>query len=214
MTRRVILGGVAAAVVLVVAWFLLLWSPQAQKVSDAEDRRATAEQGNQELELRLARLQSLEERRPGLEAEADALDSAVPGDPLLGELLLELDEAATSSGVSVTSITPSEPTVDASTETAAGPTGIPVAIEVKGGYFELLDYVNRLEDLPRVVVLDGLTLNAAETEASGTELSASLTTRVFTADPDADVDTTATAAAGATEGTTTTTTTTTPGGTS
>ncbi|MBA2624040.1 MAG: type 4a pilus biogenesis protein PilO, partial [Acidimicrobiia bacterium] len=175
MTRRVILGGVAAAVVLVVAWFLLLWSPQAQKVSDAEDRRATAEQGNQELELRLARLQALEERRPGLEAEDDALDSAVPGDPLLGELLLDLDEAANSSGVSVTSITPSEPTVDASTETAGGPTGIPVAIEVKGGYFEVLDYVNRLEDLPRVVVLDGLSLNAAETDAGETELSASLT---------------------------------------
>ena len=37
---------------------------------------------------------------------------------------------------------------------ATGPSVIPLSIQIKGGFFQVLDYLNRLEDMGRLVIVD------------------------------------------------------------
>jgi Tfp pilus assembly protein PilO len=63
---------------------------------------------------------------------------------------------------------------------SAAPASIKVAMIVSGGYFQVLDFVNRLNRLPRIVVVDGLTLASSPANA---QLQVSLQARMFTTTP-------------------------------
>jgi Tfp pilus assembly protein PilO len=94
---------------------------------------------------------------------------------------------------------------------SAAPSAISLQMEVKGGYFQILDFVNRVNDFPRIVVVDSLdiaegegsgsTAGAATSTETGTDLTGTITARTFTGAPPAD-----SAAAGTTAGATTATT--------
>jgi Tfp pilus assembly protein PilO len=240
VNRRAVIVGVAGAVVLGLLWFFLLWSPQSGRLDAAEERETAAAQTNSGLEVTLQRLRDLEARRPELEDQLARLRRAVPDQPQLARFLLSADDAAERSGVVLTTVTPARPAADASTTAATtapttattatdgdststtattappAPTtsAISLSFEVAGGYFQVLDFLNRMDDLPRIVVVDSLDLRGGEVEGEGVDveggtptgdLTASITARMFTgAAPSADGSTTG---AGATTATTTATTT-------
>jgi Tfp pilus assembly protein PilO len=87
-------------------------------------------------------------------------------------------------------------------------TGLPqvgLAISVNGDYFSVLDYLDRLDHLSRIVVIDQLSLTPGDAgPAKGPQLAVSITGRMFstTAPQIAPVTTTTVPAAG---GSTTTT---------
>jgi Tfp pilus assembly protein PilO len=94
-------------------------------------------------------------------------------------------------GTTTTTAAAGEGTTPTTTAAAAAPSAISLSFEVKGGYFQVLDFVNRVTDLPRIVVVDSLDLGAgeesapaggtgADTTSGSTELSASITARMFT----------------------------------
>jgi Tfp pilus assembly protein PilO len=224
MNRKVLLIAVVGTVALVAAWFLLLWSPQSIRLDDAQAREEEAAEANQALELRIDRLRDLRDRRPQLRADLVALEAAVPATPELDAFLLDADAAAERAGVDITSVAPSKPSASSDAEAAASttstttattgtspaagdtatgapPSAITVALDATGGYFQVLDFINRLDDLPRVVVVDSLTLASgsgggtegdAEGASAGTspsELSMTISARMFTrAAPVADAD--------------------------
>jgi Tfp pilus assembly protein PilO len=229
-----VIVGVAGAVLLSLLWYFLLWSPQGKRLDAAAERKTAAEQSNSQLQVSLDRLHDLESRRPELEGDLTRLRRAVPDQPQLARFLLSADEAATRSGVELTTVTPTKPAADVAattatttapttgssggettttttgdtTATTAAPTptasAINLSFEVKGGYFQVLDFLNRVDDLPRIVVVDSLDLGADEegeatAATASTGLTATITARMFTgAAPAAPAD----ATAGATTATT------------
>lgn len=200
MSRRVALITLAAAIVLLVLWFLLLWGPQGGRLDDARERQDAAEAQNQSLELRLARLQAAQTQAPELMADLDRLRRAVPDDPQLAEFILDANDAASEAGVDFLSISPGAPTVG-----GALPPVITLNISVSGEYFSVLDYLDRLDDLPRIVVIDSLTLTPGDEgggAAAGPELSVAIVGRMFATSAPQLPTTTTTVASG---GTTTTT---------
>ncbi|MCZ7526104.1 MAG: GspMb/PilO family protein [Acidimicrobiia bacterium] len=61
------------------------------------------------------------------------------------------------------------------------PSVINLSMQIEGGFFQLLDYLNRLEDLDRLVVVDSLAINAQEqTSSPSPTLSVTLSGRMFT----------------------------------
>lgn len=201
MNRRTTLIGAAAALAVLVLWFLLLWSPQRSKINDARDRARRAELQQANLRLTLSRLQDLGRREPVVRSQLERLRVAIPDQPNLGQFIIDANEAATQAGIDFLSISPALPTQSQT----GGPPQIGVAMNVKGGYFQVLDYLNRLDDLPRLVVIDSL---AVTPEDNGAVLLVTIQGRMFV--------TTVPVAAGAAGATTTTTvpgspTTTTPG---
>ena len=166
-----IAGGAALAVLLL--WYFLLYSPQSGDLDDARKREDAATATNDELELRLSRLQAAQAQEPELTAEVEELRIAIPDEPNLAQFILDANDAAQASGVQFLSISPTPPAVD----TALGLSVIALSIDVTGGYFQTLDYLNRLADMPRIVVIDNLDLG---TSGDGTTLTVAVAARMFT----------------------------------
>jgi Tfp pilus assembly protein PilO len=220
--RWSLLAIVAILAVLASGWFLLV-APKRSEASDLRDQTASAEQGNAQLRAKLAQLKALAPELPKREAEFAAIRRQIPDNPALPDLVRQLTVAGTKSGATVFSLAPATPVAmvpAGSAPVAAGatPAGteqlmlVPLAIEMRGSYSELEDFVSRLEKLRRVVLVSGFSLEPSnDTETPG-ELSLKLTSRVYMVNstPAAAAPTAAASTSTTTGSTTTGSTTTTP----
>lgn len=178
MTRRnlLIIGGIV--VLLLGAWYLLLWSPKGNELDDVAARRAAAEGRSSQLELRLSRLQAAQEESVRLTAARDRLRSAVPEKADVAQFILDADEAAVAAGVDFLNITPTPP---GAPTTAGAPAHVGLGIKVEGGYFQVLDYLDRLLELPRVIVIDKIAVAPMDESTSSPRLAVDLSARMFMA---------------------------------
>lgn len=202
MNRRVLMIAVGAAVLILIGWYFLLWSPAQSEIEEAREREEAAEAQEQQLQAQINRLRDIQRSEPLRRAQLETLRTAIPDTPNLGQFILDVNEAATRSGIRFISIAPSEPrpaaagpgvtpTTVATTTTAAGgttattavptptavaPAEIALAFQIQGGYYPVLDFLNRLDRLPRLVVIDGV--NVTADPATG-NLTVGLNARMF-----------------------------------
>lgn len=194
MNRRVLAIGAAGVAVLLVAWYLALWSPTNKDVQDAKDRQTTAEEEASQLQAQIRRLQAEQQNEPAKRARLEKMKAAIPDDPNLAQFILDTNDAAVKAGIDFVSVSPAVPTAAAAQAAAAttvttAPTGGPTAtgegapaeirmtLQIQGGYFQLLDFLNRIDQMPRIVVTDGLNVAAA---AGAGRLTVTITARMFT----------------------------------
>lgn len=165
MKRGAIIGLAAGAVVLLVVWYFLLFAPTSNDLSDTREKVSAAQHQTQELENTVRRLKELSRNAPQQEADLRALRAAIPPTPDLGEFILQANEIASASGIDWLSISPAPPVAN----TGSANSSIALAIQIDGGFFQLLDYLNRLEDLDRLVILDAVSVSTggADTGATG-----------------------------------------------
>lgn len=203
MSRRVIVIAAAAAVLVLLGWYALLWSPAKSDLDKAEQRTAAAESQEQQLQTQINRLRDVQRQEPLRRAQLETLRTAIPDTPNLGQFILDVNDAATRAGIRFISIAPTEPraptavVAPTTTTTAAGATTtttattgttaatVPVAtppaeialtFQIQGGYYPVLDFLNRLDRLPRLVVTDAV--NISSNEDTGL-LTVGLTARMF-----------------------------------
>jgi Tfp pilus assembly protein PilO len=209
VNRRALLIGAGAAVVLILLWYFVFWSPRSKALDQAKERRQAAEEQATQLRTEIARLRGAQNQEPAKRARLEALRTAVPDDPKLAQFLLDTNDAANRAGIDFISVAPQLPTAPAAppggatattapagggatTTTTAAPAGggqapgaagagalpaeIRLALQIRGGYFQVLDFLNRLDDLSRLVVNDSLTVTSDESA----RLTVGLTGRMFT----------------------------------
>ncbi|HMC51987.1 MAG TPA: hypothetical protein VKI64_04425 [Acidimicrobiales bacterium] len=195
MNRRLLVITVAAIGVLVLAWSALVWSPTSHRLHSRQAAANAAVRHQDELKVELSRLQALQAKAAAERAEGDRLKVALPDAPSLDSLVLGLNSAASQAGVDVTGIQSSAPTAPApaaatsgqapaaSAATASGPlTEIHFSLTALGGGPQLLDFLNRLDKLGRVVVVDGVSLSGGKLHPGGPgegNFTATLTARAF-----------------------------------
>jgi Tfp pilus assembly protein PilO len=192
MNRRAVAIGVAGLLVFVLAWYFLLWHPRTKAVSDAKARRAAAEQQQTELEASINRLKAAAKNEPRLRAQLETLRTSIPDDPNLAQFILDTNDAANQAGLDFVSIAPSLPTAANATSTAATPGAgttaatagalppqITVGLQMTGGYFPMIDFLNRLNDMPRLVVVDTVNVSASLDPNGVVKLAVSLSSRMF-----------------------------------
>ncbi|MFA5889360.1 MAG: type 4a pilus biogenesis protein PilO [Actinomycetota bacterium] len=184
MTSRRQLAVVAGVAVLVtLAFFVLLLNPKLGQISAARDDTVTAEQEEAQLRLDLKRLQGVRERAPTVIAQLAKVSQFLPSTPDLPGFIRLLQQAATESGVDLQSIAPSPPQT---LENATGIQRISVMVVVEGAFRRIEDYMARVENLSRVVTVDALSLNPAQSELSRTiVLQGSLTMQMYVVSPTA-----------------------------
>lgn len=180
MNRRTLLAVIGGALAIILVWWFAIYSPKRSAISSAKSERTAAEARGRDLEVTVARLKALDRSRPQLEADLRALNAAIPANPDLGTFILSANEIATRAGVDFLSIAPSPPAQSAG---AGQPTSIGLSIQVRGNFFAVVDYLNRLEQLERIVVVDTVSL-AAQGGSGGTTAGATGTTGAAT-DPNA-----------------------------
>lgn len=182
MKRNVLLGGVAVFVVIVLAWYLLLYSPLGDDFTNAQTSTTAEERKTQDLQAQLARLTAQSKNTTRLQALLRKFDQAIPQKPDLGEFIIQLNQIAGKSGVKFLSIAPSPPAVSGSSSAIA------LSISVTGSFFQVKNYLTQMEKLERLVIIDGVNISAGGGSSStgtsstsdATSLSVSLTGRMFT----------------------------------
>ncbi len=127
------------AVVLIVAWYFLLFNPVRQKVSDLDQQVQSAQSALSQANEEEARLESYKKTAPQSRAEVVRLGKMLPESEGMPGLIIELTKTAEESGVGITSITRGE-------TQAGNPFGIQaVTLEVTGRFFDVEDFLYRLE---------------------------------------------------------------------
>jgi Tfp pilus assembly protein PilO len=190
------IGGVTAAVavVLIAVWYLSLFRPQQHELASAHRRDAAAAQQISQLNQQVTSLQALERDIPADTARLKTLDAAVPHTEDLQDVFNQLHQAATSSGVELTAISPSAPTSLSGTGTssaspsstsssssgtaaspAAGTQQVGMTLVLNGSYGATVTFINDLAHLSRIVVVDG----ASFSPTGGSTIDTTLTTRIF-----------------------------------
>lgn len=163
MSRRGLIVTALVCLAIIGLWWVFLFSPTGDDLAVAEERRDDAETQLSTLRQQRDRLSLLVEQRPFFQSELESLRAAVPEQRDLAGVLLSVDEAARASGVSFVAFSASEP----SGPDAFGLAPITIQMNGDGGYFQVLDFLNRLNRIHRIVVVDQLNLAA---ESSGEDL--------------------------------------------
>lgn len=145
MNRSILalLGLVAVAIIALSFMFLIK-----PKMDEAAELRAEAEDiRTQQSQVRsqIAALEEVRSTSPNLEAELAAVSAIVPEDPALPAALRQLQVAADDSGVTLLSVAPGEP-ASAGVEGLPELSSISVNLQLNGGYFQVVDFLRRIED--------------------------------------------------------------------
>jgi Tfp pilus assembly protein PilO len=154
--KNMMVGGLAAIMVLVV-WYMFLYSPMSSQKSKANQAAAAAQSKAKSLQLEL---NSLKAAAPAKSAELKKLNTAIPLLPSESAFLRDLDGIKTATGVDFQSVSPNTPTPSTSLST------INVSITVQGSLSQVEAYVTRLEGLKRLFVIDSLSLSPQTTSSS------------------------------------------------
>lgn len=166
MNRRLrifVAGGLALALV-VTGWYFGLWRPRAAALSRTRAAQSAIVAREASLSAQLAQLRSAARSISTDRQTAARVTTAVPPKPALAQLIREIDSASKSSGFQFLAISPGEPqaapTVQASTSAsaAAAPSQMSITLTGDGTFFETLDFLHQLAHLPRIFVVDTLSL--------------------------------------------------------
>ncbi|MDQ1397354.1 MAG: hypothetical protein QOG64_2613 [Acidimicrobiaceae bacterium] len=192
MSRRVILIAVAAAVVVCGLWYVTMWSPQQDALGAARSRTAAAEQQASDLGLRVHALEVARKDMPAKVAQLDVLRAAVPDQPQLDLMIATVNNAAIASGIDLTALAPAQPAAAGATPSTpgtprvvGGPTELPLTITLSGTYFQITDFINRINASPRLVVVDTLSLAGGADKAG--KMTTSISAKMFVQPPAAGV---------------------------
>jgi Tfp pilus assembly protein PilO len=201
MKSRTITVSALAAIAIIVVWWLFLFSPARSNASKVNSDIDAAKEEGRTLDTQVKQLRDLERHAPEIKAQLDKLRQAVPASPDLASFIDQANQIATDTGVKWASVAPSDPTGSAAAGTPTTSNEIQLAISVSGGYYEVLDYLNRLDNMPRLVKVDQLGLTGGTDENGQQSLTASVTARMFVqpaaaATPDASTSPTSVAGGG------------------
>ena len=197
--------------IFVASWFLLI-APKRSDAAALRAQNVEQEATNQRLTQQLEVLKAQALDLPKQEAFLAQIRRQVPDNPALPALIRDLSAAAKKSGVDLTTLAPglplamvnpvvAVPTAAATTApdsatgdakstpvvpVAAAPTlyYVPLTVKTEGSYFEMEQFLNKLEGLKRSFLVSGFTLKPSELPAepgSTAGLSLEITGRVFLA---------------------------------
>lgn len=166
MTRVQILLGALAAILVVVLFWLLLWSPQQDELQTVRDDIDRAQEQQVQLANERDQLRSVRDEAPEIESELAAGQAVVPNDPALPSALRQLQVAADESGATLVAVSPNRP--EQVPDADEGVSSIAVGMQVEGGYFQLVDFLRRIEDpaiSPRGLIWADATIARTEADA-------------------------------------------------
>lgn len=174
MNRQMLMLVGVGLVLLLVLFYLLGWKPQSEELARIQTETDSAIAQQAVLESQIASLESVRASAPEIEAALATAESLVPREAALPAALRQLQLAADDSGVNLVSIGPGRPAAD---ETVPELARIAVSINAEGSYFQLVDFLRRLEDpaiTPRVILFENVAVSLGEYPILGATLAGSM----------------------------------------
>jgi hypothetical protein len=148
---ELVLAIVGIVLVVGVGWAALI-RPQTNKAALAADRESLAVAAADKLRVEIAERREFQRQSGAIEQRVKALDKLFPSRNQIAELTESIQSLADQTRVELVSVQPGTPARGTDTDPLAR---VPIQLSVIGGYFQLADFLNRLETLTPT--------NAAET---------------------------------------------------
>lgn len=172
------LAGLGMVLVLV-AFYFLLYRPAGDEIVAAEAAAQVARDQQAEQQQRIRALEQARTEAPDVEALLATARSVIPDEVAMPSALRQVQDAADGAGIEIMALTPST-----AQPWPADPTlsQVAVSMQVKGSYFQVVDFVRRIEDprlTARAMVGDFIVLS---TETYPT-LTVDLSMRMFARTP-------------------------------
>lgn len=174
-TRILALVSGLVALLLCAGFFLLVYQPKSDEVVELEEQAATLQAQQAQLASQISRLKQIRREAPDIEAQLAAAEAVIPRSAALPVFVRQMQQAADDSGVTLLSLSPGQP---AAVTEAAGLATISVSASVTGGYYQLVDFLRRLED-PSITARGFLWSSAGVAAADYPTLSLSLSGQMF-----------------------------------
>jgi Tfp pilus assembly protein PilO len=172
--RQELVFAVAGALLVLVAGVMLLIRPTRQATGEARADRDAAVAESQSLRDQIKALEALKPKEAELKAQASLAKAEFPATPGLPALVDALQDSASQAGVDLGTVSPSTPQTSTLNPQLAE---ITTTVEVSGGYFEIQDFLVRLENLvkgsdpgrvaPRSVLVRSVNLSSNAGGATG-----------------------------------------------
>lgn len=172
----VIAIAVMMSFVVLYGWNSFFLKPKATAKAEVAKELAAARRQEEQLRRNLADLRKLAADSQAREAELARLGQLIPADPDVAGAIDTLSDVARQAQVGWSSFVPSPPAASAS-----GPASTSIKMQVSGTFGQIFDYLRRLELLDRLVVVDGLQLNAGADTSGSPVIDAGITARMFSA---------------------------------
>jgi Tfp pilus assembly protein PilO len=177
--RQELVFAVAGALLVLVAGVMLLIRPTRQATAEARADRDAAAAESQTLRDQIKALESLKPKEAELKAQAALAKAEFPATPGLPSLVDALQDSASQAGVDLGTVSPSTPKASTINPQLAE---ITTTVAVSGGYFEIQDFLVRLENLvkgsdpgrvaPRSVLVQSVSLSSNAQSATGDSTAA------------------------------------------
>jgi Tfp pilus assembly protein PilO len=144
MKRSQLLLSILAATLVVALFSTLLYRPTLEDLAALEASIAEQQTIQAGHEAEVVRLRAVRETAPEVEAQLAAAEAIIPRDAALPSALRQLQLAAEESGVVLQSVSTGRPV--AMEGAAPGLSALGVSVVMSGGYFQIVDFLRRIED--------------------------------------------------------------------
>ncbi len=163
--RNILILGLLVIVLLVVGYYFLLLSPLLNTLDERAQERSDKEAQLANLQQEVAQLEAIKRNAPETERQLLELSKRIPSQPEIPTLVVQIEEIAKAAGVTQLTIVPGTP--------GPPPGGgdfsvVPITMSFEGTYEQLQDFLLRTRNLARLVTVNGVTYEEAETTAGTT----------------------------------------------
>lgn len=166
-----LLVGALICVIILVLGLLLIVFPQRGKVNDVQAQIEDTETQIQMEKNRLNQLKQYEKDPEQFTRQIDVLKEKIPDTVELADIIQQIDHAAEEAGLDFYSITPSFPV------SMGGYYTVTFEATFNGRYFNLVEFFNHIERLPRCIKVVYLSLSESDDGLPYLEIS--MTFRAF-----------------------------------
>ncbi len=169
---------IVIVIVIAVALAMLLVRPQLGRLSELDAQRQAEEQSIRNAQAELELLKAAKGEALQVQADLIKVGNEVPDTPQLPSIVVQLQDLANEAGINFVQIKPG-------TLAPAGEyTVLPLQLSLRGQFFDIVDFLYRIEHLPREVRVSDVDLAGAGVQASGSEeggqsLELKITANVF-----------------------------------
>jgi Tfp pilus assembly protein PilO len=202
-------------VIAVLGWFGLAFRPAQSRLNELNSNVSAKQSEVAGLRAQLERLIGLKRNETKVRVQAARMATALPSAPNVPDFIIQLQNAANAAGIDFLSISPSLPALPAdaagtipppattqSSSTQSGTAApaqpappstplrsISVQITADGSFFEIEQFILKMEHLARALRIDDLSLNTGGQDSSGRSskdvLSATIKLQMFMVTPQA-----------------------------
>ena len=156
MSRRVLALMLAFFVAVSAAWWFFLISPRNARVGDLDNQLSNAVAEEEALRRAVLALQEVQQNDVAFLAAIGQMEAGIPVEAELAVFIEEVIALARRTGIELQSIAPSEPVQVPDLALYE----ITVSMSLRGEYFEMLDFLFRLDDMERIVVVQAISITA------------------------------------------------------